>query len=129
MHHLPELITAGKVYAAVPPLYRTVNGKEVKYWTPAQISEYKKYMRNHRKAESTRLKGLGELNSEELYATTMDPANRTLIQLTPDNIEKTLALYDVLMGKSPSARKEYIIKNKLSKLDTEDTYDDYEEDE
>lgn len=129
LHHLPELLTAGKVYAAVPPLYRTTNGKEVKYWTPAQISEYKKYMRNHRNAESTRLKGLGELNSEELYKTTMDPANRTLIQLTPDNIQDTLALYDTLMGKSPSARKEYIVKNKLSKFDTEDSYDDYEEDE
>ncbi len=129
LHHLPELITSGKVYAAVPPLYRTVNGKEVKYWTPAQLSDYKKYMRNHKNAESTRLKGLGEMNGEELYSTTMDPANRTLIQLTPENIEKTMALYDILMGKSPSARKDYIIKNKLSKFDTEDTYDDYEDDE
>ena len=129
LHHLPELITAGKVYAAVPPLYRTVNGKEVKYWTPAQISDYKKYMRNHRNAESTRLKGLGEMNGEELYSTTMDPANRTLVQLTPENIEQTLQLYDVLMGKSPNARKDYIIKHKLSKFDTEDTYDDYDDEE
>lgn len=129
LHHLPELVKAGKVYAAVPPLYRTVNGKEVKYWTPAQITEYKKYMRGHRNAESTRLKGLGEMGGEELYATTMDPANRTLLQLTPENIESTLLLYDTLMGKSPAARKEYIIKNKLSKFDSEDTYDDYDEDE
>ena len=129
LHHLPELINQGKVYAAVPPLYRTVNGKEIKYWTPAQTSEYKKYMRNHRNAESTRLKGLGEMNAEELYSTTMDPANRTLIQLTTDNCEKTLQLYDVLMGKSPAARKEYIIKNKLSKFDAEDTFDDFDDEE
>ncbi len=129
LHHLPELIKQGKVYAAVPPLYRTINGKEVKYWTPAQLSEYKKYMRNHRNAETQRIKGLGEMNAEELYNTTMDPANRTLIQLTPDNLEKTMQLYDTLMGKSPSARKEYIIKNRLSKFDTEDTFDDYDDEE
>lgn len=129
LHHLPELITAGKVYAAVPPLYRTVNGKEIKYWTPAQLSEYKKYMRNHKNAESTRLKGLGEMNGEELYSTTMDPANRTLVQLKPQDLEGTMRLYDVLMGKSPSARKDYIIKHKLSKFDVEDTYDDYDETE
>ena len=129
LHHLPELLTAGKVYAAVPPLFRTINGKEVKYWTPVQMSEYKKYMRNHKKAESTRLKGLGEMNSEELYATTMDPNNRTLILLTPENIEETLKLYDVLMGKTPSLRRDYIVKNKLSKFDTEDSYDDFEDDE
>lgn len=129
LHHLPELLKQGKVYAAVPPLYRTINGKEKKYWRPSQLSEYKKYMRNHKNADSQRYKGLGEMSAEELYSTTMDPANRELIQLTIEDAEKTLALYDTLMGKSPSARKDYIIKNKLSKFDTEDSYDDYEEDE
>lgn len=129
LHHLPELIKQGKVYAAVPPLYRTINGKEIKYWTPAQISEYKKYLRNHRNAETQRIKGLGEMQDDELYSTTMDPNNRTLIQLTTDDCEKTLQLYDVLMGKSPSARKEYILKNKLSKFNAEDTFDDFDDEE
>lgn len=129
LHHLPELLKAGKVYAAVPPLFRTINGKEIKYWTPAQMSEYKKYVRNHRSCEVQRIKGLGEMNAEELYKTTMDPTNRTLIPLTLEDAEKTLSLYDTLMGKSPAARKEYIIKNKLSKFDTEDTYDDYDDEE
>ena len=93
------------------------------------MSEYKKYIRNHRNAEIQRIKGLGEMNGEELYTTTMDPANRTLIQLTPENMEVTLNLYETLMGKSPSLRKEYIMKNKLSKFDTEDTYDDYDEED
>lgn len=129
LHHLPELLKAGKVYAAVPPLFRTINGKEVKYWTPAQMSEYKKYVRNHRNCEVQRIKGLGEMNAEELYKTTMDPTNRALIPLTLEDAEKTLSLYDTLMGKSPAARKEYIVKNKLSKFDTEDTYDDYDDEE
>ncbi len=129
LHHLPELIKAGKVFAAVPPLYRTINGKEVKYWVPAQEKEYKKYMRNHRNAQAQRIKGLGEMNPDELYSTTMDPANRTLIPLTTENMEATLTLYEKLMGKQPSLRKEFILKNKLSQIDDDDSFDDYEDDE
>lgn len=129
LHHLPELITAGKVFAAVPPLYRTINGKEIKYWVPAQEKEYKKYMRNHKNAQAQRIKGLGEMNPDELYSTTMDPANRTLIPLTTENMQATLALYDKLMGKQPSLRKEFILKNKLSHIDDDDSFDDYEDDE
>ena len=129
LHHLPELITAGKVFAAVPPLYRTINGKEIKYWVPAQEKEYKKYMRNHKNAQAQRIKGLGEMNPDELYSTTMDPANRTLIPLTTENMQATLALYDRLMGKQPSLRKEFILKNKLSHIDDDDSFDDYEDDE
>ena len=47
LHHLPELIKQGKIYAAVSPLYRIINGKEVKYWYEDN-SEFKKYMRNHK---------------------------------------------------------------------------------
>ena len=124
LHHLPEIVKAGKLYAAVPPLYRTVTAKETKYWTPSQTSEFKKYCRNHKNVEVTRLKGLGEMNAKELYSTTMDPANRELIQLTTDDLEKTLALYDKLMGKQAALRREYIVKNKLSTYTDEDIYDD-----
>ena len=115
LHHLPELVKQGKVYAAVPPLYKTTTMREVKYWTPGQLSEYKKYLRNHKNVEITRFKGLGEMSAEELYSTTMDPDNRELIQLTTDSMEETLALYDKLMGKNPSLRRDFIAKNKLSK--------------
>ena len=101
LHHLPELILQGKVFAATPPLYKTTNAKEVKYWYPDQESEYKKYMRNHRNAQTMRFKGLGEMSDEELYSTTMDPANRHLVQLTTDNLQATLDLYNRLMGKTP----------------------------
>lgn len=129
LHHLPELITAGKVYAAVPPLYMTTNGKEVKYWYPVEEKEYRKYMRNHKNAVSKRFKGLGEMNPDELYSTTMDPTNRQLVQLTTDNMEETLNLYERLMGKQPSLRKEFILKNKLSRIDDDDSYDEYDDED
>ena len=125
------MITAGKVYTAVPPLYKTVNNKEIKYWYPEDEKEYRKYMRNHKNAVSNRFKGLGEMNPDELYSTTMDPANRRLIQLTTDNMAQTLDLFNRLMGKQPSLRKDFILKNKLSKFSDldNDTYDDYDDED
>lgn len=127
LHHLPELVLQGKIYAAMPPLYKTTNGKEIKYWYSYNESEYKKYMRNHKNARAIRYKGLGEQNAEELYETTMNPENRHLIQLTTDNLEQTIALYDQLMGKSPAMRRDFIMKNKLSRLSDEDIFDDNED--
>ena len=127
LHHLPELVLQGKIYAAMPPLYKTTNGKEIKYWYSYNESEYKKYMRNHKNARAIRYKGLGEQNAEELYETTMNPENRHLIQLTTDNLEQTIALYDQLMGKSPAMRRDFIMKNKLSRLLDEDIFDDNED--
>lgn len=69
------------------------------------------------------------MSQDELYSTTMDPANRHLVQLTTDDMSATLDLYNKLLGKQPSLRKEFILKNKLSRLEDEDTYDDYEEEE
>ena len=131
LHHLPELVCQGKVYTAVSPLYKTITAKEKRYWLPSELSEYKKYVRNHKNVEVVRLKGLGELNADELYSTTMDPEHRSLIQLTTDNIEETLKLYDVLMGKQPSLRKDFIIRNKLSKYSQteDDTIDDFDDEE
>ena len=67
------------------------------------------------------------MSPDELYETTMNPQNRKLIQLTTDNIEQTLKLYDTLMGKQPSLRRDFILKNKLSKIkdiDDDDIFDD-----
>lgn len=128
LHHLPELIKQGKVYAAVPPLYKTVTARETKYWTPDQMSEYKKYIRTHKTAEVTRFKGLGEMSGKELYETTMNPEHRTLIQLTTDNLEQTMKLYDELMGKQPLMRRNFIMRNKLSAFEDSDLFEDFEDD-
>lgn len=128
LHHLPELVKQGKVYAATPPLYRTVNstGKEIKYWY-ADDSEFKKYVRNHKNIQLTRFKGLGEMQEDELYTTTMNPATRNLVQLTTENIEATLELYNQLLGKQPSLRRDFILKNKLSRIDTDDVFDEFDD--
>ena len=128
LHHLPELVKQGKIYAATPPLFRTKNstGKEVKYWY-AEDSEFKKYIRTHKNVQITRFKGLGEQEPDELYATTMNPATRHLVQLTTENIEATLELYNQLLGKQPSLRRDFILKNKLAHIDADDIYDDFDD--
>ena len=128
LHHLPELITNGKVYASVPPLYRTINGKETKYWYEDD-GEYRKYIRNHKNVKITRFKGLGEMSPDELFQTTMNPENRKLVQLTTENLEQTLELYNRLMGQQPSLRRDFIVKNKLSRYGDEETFgdDDYDD--
>ena len=64
------------------------------------------------------------MGADELYQTTMNPENRQLIQLTTEDMEKTLELYEQLMGKQASLRREFILKNKLS--DAEDLFEDEE---
>ena len=67
------------------------------------------------------------MNEEELYETTMNPENRHLVQLTTENMEKTLQLYNDLMGKQPALRRDFIMKNKLARLDDEDLFDDFDD--
>lgn len=64
------------------------------------------------------------MSPDELYETTLNPSNRVLIQLTTENIEETLKLYDELMGKSPMLRRDFILKNKLSKFEDDDIFED-----
>ena len=63
--------------------------------------------------------------ADELYETTMNPANRHLVQLTTEDMEATMQLYNDLMGKQPSLRREFIMKNKLSSIKgDDDLYED-----
>ena len=128
LHHLPELIKQGRVFAAMPPLYRTkaLNG-EIKYWYENN-AEYKKYLRNHKNVEITRFKGLGEMQPDELYATTMDPEHRHLSQLTTEDMEKTLKLYEELMGDRPELRRNFILTHKLSQFEGDDSFEEDDED-
>ena len=64
------------------------------------------------------------MSPDELYETTLNPSNRMLIQLTTENVEETLKLYDELMGKSPALRREFILKNKLSNFEDDDWFED-----
>ena len=115
MKHLPDLIKRGKVYMALPPLYRVKSGKTAKYFYSDE-----ELANSTLKGEVTRYKGIGEMDSEELWETTMDPKSRTLIQLTTDNFDETLQLFETLMGKSSGARRQFITEHNL--LDVTDDF-------
>lgn len=127
LHHLPELIRQGKIYTVVSPVYKvTTAKKEVIYFYTEK--EAQKWFRTHKSFSAVHIKGLGELAPDELFETSMDPTKRKLVQLTTDNIEATLDLYNQLMGKQPSLRRDFIIKHKLSSVGDEDAVFDDEED-
>lgn len=105
LYHVPQLIEAGKVYCAVPPLYKVTKGKESHYlYSPDELNKYKGY-------EISRYKGLGEMNPEQLWESTMDPDTRELIQLTSDDLEEVRALYDIIMGNNSKDRKQFIMEH------------------
>ena len=105
LYHLPQLLEAGVVYCAVPPLYKVTKGKDSHYlYSSDELKKYKGY-------EVSRYKGLGEMNPEQLWESTMDPDTRELIQLTTDDFQEVLDLYDVLMGNNSSSRKQFIMKH------------------
>lgn len=123
LHHLPELIKQGKVYSVISPVYKvTTAKKEIMYFYTEK--EAQKWFRTHKGYSAVHIKGLGELAPDELFETSMDPNNRQLVQLTTDNIEATLDLYNQLMGKQPSLRRDFIIKHKLSSVMDDEVYDD-----
>lgn len=108
--HLPELIEEGKVYRAVSPLYKIERGKNTIYIQNDE--ELEKYIKkNGRPQNLTRFKGLGEQNPEELWTTTLNPDTRTLVQLTTDNMDATLGLFNIMMGNNSEIRRNYIMKN------------------
>jgi len=99
--HFPFLVEGGHVYVAMPPLYRIDIGKEVHY---ALDDEEKEIILNRLKGKRgkigvQRFKGLGEMNPLQLRETTMDPNTRRLVQLTIDDIDKTMQIMDMLLGK------------------------------
>jgi DNA gyrase subunit B len=109
--HMKELVEHKHVYIAQPPLYSTVVGKEKIYLKDdAAKNAFLTENPNHKK-EFARLKGLGEMDWEELKATTMDPASRTLLQVGVEQAATADAAISTLMGDDVEARKEFIKKN------------------
>jgi DNA gyrase subunit B len=108
---MPGLVEHGFVYIAQPPLYSTEIGKEKVYLKDdAAKAAFLAEHPNHKK-DFNRLKGLGEMNWEELKATTMDPATRTLLRVTVDEAALADEVMSVLMGDEVELRKHFIQQN------------------
>jgi DNA gyrase subunit B len=120
--HMKELIENGYIYIATPPLYLVKKGKEEEYcWTDEQRLAAVKRMAPEGK-ESTvniqRYKGLGEMNAEQLWSTTMRPETRTLRQVTIESAAEADRIFSMLMGDDVPPRREFIEKNaKYAKVD------------
>ncbi|NCV97526.1 MAG: DNA topoisomerase IV subunit B, partial [Acidimicrobiia bacterium] len=105
------MVESGFIYIAQPPLYSTEVGKEKVYLKDdAAKNAFLKEHANHKK-EFQRLKGLGEMDWQELKGTTMDAATRTLLQITVDEAAEAENIMSVLMGDDVEMRKEFITTN------------------
>ncbi|HMI03596.1 MAG TPA: DNA topoisomerase (ATP-hydrolyzing) subunit B [Pedobacter sp.] len=120
--YMKALIEAGYVYIAAPPLYQVKKGKEFEYcWNDVQRDAAVQRLKGAGKEESVhiqRYKGLGEMNAEQLWDTTLNPATRTLMQATIENAAECDHTFSMLMGDDVAPRRDFIERNaKYAKID------------
>nr|WP_200406757.1 DNA topoisomerase IV subunit B [Lactococcus taiwanensis] len=112
--YMKPLVEAGHIYIALPPLYKMSEGKgkkeKIEYaWTDGELAELRKHFGKN--ANLQRYKGLGEMNADQLWETTMNPESRTLIQVTIDDAAQAEKRVSVLMGDKVEPRRKWIENN------------------
>jgi len=105
--YFPAVIEKGYLYMAQPPLFKVFKGKQI-IWCHSEGERDKAIRQLGKNAESARMKGLGEMNAEELWQTTMNPATRVLLQVTVEDAAAVNDTFEKLMGPDVEPRKKFI---------------------
>ena len=113
--HMPEVIRRGYLYVAMPPLFKLQRGKDIRYaYSEEDREQIIQEMKNGQAVSIQRYKGLGEMNADQLWDTTMNPQNRILKQVNIEDAEEADQVFTMLMGDQVPPRKHFIQTNAIT---------------